>query len=111
VPGNARKPTLEDIEKLPKLEKIIMEYFLKHISVGEIAALIDIRETIKNLNDPEINIEKDDVVIELAVSRALARLVEEGFLEHVGGCYNLATHLREELIKKKKYPTWRRTLF
>ncbi len=106
-----KKPTLNDIENLPKLEKIIMEYFLKHISVGEIIAVIELREIIKHTKDPELNIEEDDVVIEMNISKALARLVEKGFLEHAEGCYNLAQHLREELKESKKYPTWRKTLF
>ncbi len=96
------KPSLKDIEKLSKLEKIIMDYFMKYISVGEIIALVELREILKNLDSSEINIEKDDVIIEITISKTLANLVEKGFLEHEEGCYNLASHLREELKKKSE---------
>ncbi|MCD6487818.1 MAG: hypothetical protein J7K21_01150 [Desulfurococcales archaeon] len=106
------KPSLKDIEKLPKLEKLIMEYFLKYISAGEIITIIDLRETIKSMRDPELVPEFDDVIIEISLTRAIARLVKEGFLEHTEGCYNLAPHLREELKKTGKYkPSLSRTLF
>lgn len=104
-----RKPSLRDVENLPKLEKTIMEYFLKHISVGEIIAIIELRETIKHMNDPELNV-GDDVLIEMNISRAIARLVEKGFLEHAEGCYNLAPQLIEELKTTRRYSR-KKTLF
>jgi hypothetical protein len=97
---SSNKPSFKDILKLSKLERLVMDYFLKHISVGEIIAVIELREEIKRLRDPELVPEFDDVVIEFELNKALARLVEKGFLEHVGGCYNLAEHLRKELIRK-----------
>ncbi len=106
------KPKLKDIEKLPKLHRLVMEYFIKYISVGELAAIIDLREQIKALGDTEIVPEIDDVIIEIYVSRALGDLVRQGFLEKVEGVYNLAPHLREELKQKKTYrPTGTQTLF
>jgi hypothetical protein len=93
-------PTLRDILKLSKLERFVMEYFLKHISVGEITATIEMREEIKKLKDPELVPEFDDVVIEIELGKALTRLVRKGFLEYNSGCYNLAPQLRRELKEK-----------
>ncbi|RLG81756.1 MAG: hypothetical protein DRO13_00345 [Thermoprotei archaeon] len=94
------KPSFRDILSLSKLERLIMEYFIKHISVGEIIGVLELRDEVKRRRDQELVPEFDDVVIELEINKALARLVEKGFLEHVSGCYNLAEHLRKEMIKK-----------
>jgi hypothetical protein len=94
------KPRLKDILKLPKLERLIMNYFLKHISVGEIIAVIELREEVKRLRDLDLVPEFDDVVIELEISKAIGRLIRKNFLEYRSGCYNLAKHLREELKEK-----------
>ncbi len=93
----AELPGVKDILSLPKLERLIMEYFLKHISVGEIISVIEIREEIKRLRDPELVPEFDDVIIELTVNRAIARLVGKKFLVHESGCYNLNERIREEI--------------
>jgi len=93
-------PQLRNILRLPKLERLIMEYFLKHISAGEIIVLIDLREEIKRLRDPDLVPEFDDVIIELEVGKAITRLLRKGFLEYASGCYNLAPQLRDELRKK-----------
>ncbi len=90
-------PGVKDILSLPKLERLIMEYFLKHISAGEIISIIEIREEIKRLRDPELVPEFDDVIIELTVNRAIARLVGKKFLVHESGCYNLNERIREEI--------------
>ncbi len=104
------RPTrsLRDIEKLGKLERLIMKYFLTHISVGEIIAVIDIREEVKRLKDPELVPEIDDVIIEYHVTHALDRLVEQGYLEHSGGVYNLAESIRRELLEKNMWHPGRR---
>ncbi len=94
------KPGLKDILKLSKLERFVMEYFLKHISVGEITATIEMREEIKRLGDRELVPDLDDVVIEVEIGKTLGRLVRKGFLEYSSGCYNLAPQLREELKSK-----------
>jgi len=96
------KPDFKDILKLSKLERLIMDYFIKHISVGEIIAVLEIREEVKRLRDPDLVPEFDDVVIEMEINKALSKLVEKGFLEHVSGCYNLATHLRNKMKEKLK---------
>ncbi|ABN69480.1 hypothetical protein Smar_0368 [Staphylothermus marinus F1] len=95
-----KKPSLKDILKLSKLERLVMDYFLKHISVGEIIAIIELREEVKRLRDPDLVPEFDDVIIELEIGRAINRLLRDNFLEYRSGCYNLASHLREELKKK-----------
>lgn len=97
---NEEKPKLRDILKLSKLERLVMDYFLKHISVGEIIAIIELREEIKRLKDPDLVPEFDDVIIELEIGKAVNRLLRQNFLEYRNGCYNLAQHLREELKKK-----------
>ena len=96
-------PNLKDIKKLPKLHQLVMDYFIKYISVGEVVAIIELREQIKALRDPDLVPEFDDVIIEIHISRALADLVEKGFLERAEGVYNLAPQLREELKQRKEY--------
>jgi len=98
--SSEKKPDFKDILQLPKLERLIMEYFIKHISVGEIIAVLELRDEVKRLKDPELVPELDDVVIEMEIGKALARLVEKGFLEHVAGCYSLAPHLRAKISEK-----------
>jgi len=95
-----KKPSIRDILALSKLERLIMIYFLRHISAGEIITVIEIRDEIKRSNDPELVPEFDDIIIELEINKAIARLVEKGFLEHKSGCYSLAEHIREEIMKK-----------
>jgi len=96
-------PSLRDIKKLPKLHQLVMDYFIKYISVGEVVAIIELREQIKALRDPDLVPEFDDVIIEIHISRALADLVEKGFLKRAEGVYNLAPQLREELKQRKEY--------
>lgn len=93
----AELPGVKDILSLPKLERLIMEYFLKHISAGEIISVIEIREEIKRLRDPELVPEFDDVIIELTINRAIAKLVRKKFLVHESGCYNVNERIREEI--------------
>ncbi len=93
--------TPRDILKLGGLERFIMDYFLKHISAGEIVAIIEMREEIKRHKREDLVPEIDDVIIEMELSKALSRLVRKGLLEYSSGCYNLAPELRE--IIKKKY--------
>ncbi len=90
-----------DILKLGGLERFIMNYFLKHISAGEIVAIIEMREEIKRHRRTDLVPEIDDVIIEMEISKALSRLVRKGFLEYSSGCYNLAPEIRDAI--KKKY--------
>lgn len=85
---------------LTKLERLILEYFARHISVGEIIAVIDLREEVKRLRDPDLVSEFDDPVIEMEINKALARLVEKGYLERASGCFNLSESLRKKIIER-----------
>lgn len=88
------------IRGLTKLERLILEYFVRHISVGEIIAVIDLREEVKRLRDPELVSEFDDPVIEMEINKAIAKLVEKGYLERATGCFNLSESLRMKVIEK-----------
>lgn len=71
--------------KLNGEEVKILTYFIKHISVGEILALIDLRRL--GIDDPEFHIRE---------------LISKGILERGEGCYNLAKELREEVFKIRR---------
>lgn len=88
------------VRELTKLEKLVLDYFIRHISVGEIIAVIDLREEVKRLRDPEMVSEFDDPVIEMEINKAIARLVEKGYLERATGCFNLCERLRRRIIEK-----------
>lgn len=101
--------SIRDILSLSKLERIIMEYFVRHISAGEIIAALDIKEEIKKrAKQGEIDIvsELDDTIILREVSIAMALLASRGFLEYRAGVYKLAPWIIEVIRAKKKglYP-------
>ncbi|WP_434731584.1 hypothetical protein WLZ34_01375 [Thermogladius sp. KZ2Tp1] len=100
MPGEVK---LKDVLSMGRLERIVMEYFIKNISVGEIIALIELREEVKrraSRGERDLVPELDDVVIEREVSRVISRLITAGYLEYKGGVYNLSKPLIEELKKK-----------
>ncbi len=74
---------LEKVEKLGKEERRVAEYFFKHISVGGLRAVLDLKRL--GVQEPEEKIEK---------------LIELGVLERGMDCYNLAKPLRDYFIKK-----------
>ncbi|MGB9827930.1 MAG: PolB1-binding protein PBP2 family protein [Thermosphaera sp.] len=86
------------------IEKLIMEYFLKNISVGEIIAIIDLREEIKKrAKSGELAYgEIDDAVIERDLLTIITSLIKRGFLEYNMGVFNLAGWIRDYLKKKYK---------
>lgn len=95
---------MRDLMKLGKLERLIMEYFLRHISAGEIIAIIDLREEVKKrVRSGETNLvsELDDAVIEKELHVKLALLVMEGYLESRNGVYRLAQWIIDALKAKK----------
>jgi hypothetical protein len=101
--------SIREILSLSKLERIIMEYFIRHISAGEIIAALDIKEEIKKrAKQGEIDIvsELDDTIILREVSIAMALLASRGFLEYSSGVYKLAPWIIEVIRAKKKglYP-------
>ncbi|MCS7128476.1 MAG: hypothetical protein N3E36_05040 [Sulfolobales archaeon] len=95
------KPSLRNIEGLSKLHRLIVEYFIKNISVGELIAIIELRELVKSSKNRDIMGEVDDAIIERNISKALSELVQAGFLERAEGVYNLASHLRNEVRKRR----------
>jgi len=101
--------SIRDILSLSKLERIIMEYFIRHISAGEIIAALDIKEEIKKRakqGETDIVSELDDTIILREVSIAMALLASRGFLEYRAGVYKLAPWIIEVIRAKKKglYP-------
>ncbi|WP_413743234.1 PolB1-binding protein PBP2 family protein [Thermosphaera chiliense] len=86
------------------IEKLIMEYFLKNISVGEIIAIIDLREEIKKRarSGELVYREIDDAVIERDLLTIITSLIKRGFLEYNMGVFNLAGWIRDYLKKKYK---------
>ena len=94
---------LRDILAMGRLERIVMEYFVKNISVGEIIALIELREEVKRRvarGEKDLVPELDDVVIEREISRIISKLISAGYLEYKGGVYNLSKPLIEELKRR-----------
>jgi len=89
---------------LNSIEKTIMEYFLKNISVGEIIAVIDLREEVKKkIRSGELAYgEVDDAVIERDLLTIITSLIKRGFLEYNMGVFNLAGWIRDYLKKKYK---------
>ena len=75
---------MELIRSLPPEERRAAEYFVKHISVGDIRAVMDLKKA--GIKDPET---------------VLERLVELGVLEKGLDCYNLAKPLRVYLVRKR----------
>ncbi|WP_084322096.1 PolB1-binding protein PBP2 family protein [Desulfurococcus amylolyticus] len=91
------------LRSLSRLERIIVNYFLRHISAGDIIAVLDIREEVKKKireGDRDLLPETEDTLIEVEVRRVLAELVREGILYHRNGVYSLSPWL-VELVKKK----------
>ncbi|MCI4461436.1 MAG: hypothetical protein JHC12_00525 [Thermogladius sp.] len=100
MPGDVK---LRDILGMGRLERIVMEYFVKNISVGEIIALIELREEVKRRvarGERDLVPELDDVVIEREISRTISKLISAGYLEYKGGVYNLSKPLIEELKRR-----------
>jgi hypothetical protein len=77
---------IEKIKKENPPVRRTAEYFLKHISVGDIRALMDLQKL--GVRDPR---------------SAIERLIELGFLERGVDCYNLARPVREYLANRRGY--------
>jgi hypothetical protein len=96
--------SIRELLNLSKLERLIMEYFLKHISVGEVVAVLDIKEEVKRRakqGETGLVDELEDAIIAREVYVALAMLVKNGFLEYRNGVYKLAQWIID-VIKAKK---------
>jgi len=73
------KEDLREIyRKLTHKEKIVFDYFLKNVSVGEILAIREL-SAIYKIENPE---------------QIINSLIAKGLLERGIGCYNLAKELR-----------------
>ena len=75
---------LERARRLSPKERAVAEYFFRHISVGDLRAVLDLKK--RGVADPQAIIDK---------------LVEIGILEKGVDCYNLAAPLRRYFIRKR----------
>ncbi len=86
----ARRRYPEEIEKVRRVlnaeERKVFDYFLQHISVGEIIALRELKLRY-GIEDP------------LSV---IVKLIDKGYIERGEGCYNLARKYREILWSKTR---------
>ncbi len=84
----ARRKYPEEIERarreLSVEERKVFDYFLQHISVGEIIALRELKLRY-GIEDP------------LSV---IVKLIDKGYIERGEGCYNLARKYREILWRE-----------
>lgn len=88
---------------LNKLERLILDYFITNISVGEIIAVIELRELVKRkykMGERDLVSEPDDAIIEREITAELAYLVRKSILSYGNGAYSLSPWLREVLKKK-----------
>lgn len=102
--GEALKRSLREILTLDKLERLIMEYFIRHISVGEIVAALDLKEEVKKKarqGETDLVSELEDAIIVKEIYITMAMLVRKGFLEYRNGAYRLADWIIS-IIKTKK---------
>jgi len=94
---------IAELRRLNKLESLVLSYFLRHISVGEIIAVIDLREEVKKrLREGERDIvsETEDVLIEREILLTIAQLVRKNILTYRNGAYSLSKWLME-LVRSK----------
>lgn len=101
---SSQSPLLKDLLALTSRQKVVMDYFLTNISVGEIIAVRDLNDEIKKRvkrGERDLVSEIDDAIIEREILADLAYLVKRGFLEYKNGVYSLSKPLRDFL--KEKY--------
>lgn len=68
---------IEKARRLSREEKIVFNYFMENVSVGELRAVKELSR--KGIEDP---------------AKVLMKLVNEGLIEKGYDCYNLAAPLR-----------------
>ncbi|MEM2025626.1 MAG: hypothetical protein QXW94_04980 [Desulfurococcaceae archaeon] len=98
------KRNIREILSLNKLERLIMEYFIRHISAGEIIAVLDLKEEVKKRvrqGETDLTSEVEDAIIMRELYITLALLARRGFLEYRNGAYKLAVWI-VDLIRAKK---------
>lgn len=102
--SSEQKRSLREVLQLSKLERLVMEYFLKHISAGDIIAVLDLKEEVKKRvknGETDLVSELEDAIIVRELYIALALLVKKGFLEYANGAYKLPKWIID-VIKAKK---------
>lgn len=78
---------LEDIlASLSREERVVLDYFIKNLSVGEILAVKELR-LLHRLEDP---------------TRVIDSLIRKGLLEKGAGCINLSRRVRDIIGKREK---------
>lgn len=93
------------LRDLDKRKKLIMEYFLRNISVGDIIAVVDLKEEIKKRvrqGEKDLVGELDDAIITRELLIDIDYLIRKGLVEHREGVYKLSNWLIEEIKKRKK---------
>ena len=76
---------LSKSKSLSKQKKIILNYFMKNISVGDLRSIMDLEK--KGVKNAEELIEE---------------MIKEGFLEKGTDCYNLSYPLRMYIFSKER---------
>ncbi|MEM0224835.1 MAG: hypothetical protein QXS24_00515 [Desulfurococcaceae archaeon] len=102
--SEASKRSIKEILSLSKLERLIMDYFIKHISAGEIIAILDLKEDVKKRikqGETDLVSEPEDAIIVREIQITLAMLVKKGFLEYRNGVYRLADWIINTVKNKK----------
>ncbi len=84
MPENRRAETTTE---LSREERLVLNYFLENISVGEIIAIKDLK-AMYGLENPE---------------RIIVQLITKGYLVRGEGCYTLAPELRRKITSKRRF--------
>ncbi len=95
--------SLREILGLSRLERLVVEYFIKHISAGEIIAVLDLKEEVKkrlSMGETDLVSEAEDAVIVRELYIALASLVKKDFLVYNNGVYRLSDWIIQEIKSK-----------
>lgn len=107
--------SIKEVQTLSKLERLIIEYFIRHISAGEIIAVLDLKEEVKKRvkqGESDLIGEIEDAIIVKELYITMAMLVRKGFLNYRNGVYKLADWIIN-IIKAKKgglYPGIQKSL-
>lgn len=99
---------IEKMRNLNKRERLIMDYFTRQISAGEIIAVLDLKEEVKKrvkMGETDLVAELDDAVITRDIYIDLALLVKQGLLEYRNGVYKLPQSIIDIIRQKKKRAT------
>ena len=100
---------IRELITLSKLEKLVVEYFLRHVSAGEIIAVLDLKEEVKKRarqGEKDLVSELEDAIIIKELYVILAMLVKNGYLEYKNGVYRLSQWIINYIKARKSvfYP-------